>query len=170
MFLASHGLYPDQQPDDVLPPYSEQDETHHVQLMPHESFENKPSYTLQTDGMTPLPPATIGALNDEQLEELCLSVTQAMETANIRLLAPTTWDMVRWENAKEVLTARIVAGKADSHSVDNDLLSFIAKVEGTSRDFQCMVPIYNHKGALVHCRRKVQRRDRILRHVKDNHL
>ena len=106
---------------------------------------------------------------DEQLEELCLSGTQAMETSNIPLLPPATWDMVRWENAEEVLTAKIVAGKADSHSVDNDLQSFISRVEGTPRDFQCMVPIYR-QGELVHCGHKVQRRDRILRHVKDNHL
>ena len=93
-----------------------------------------------------------------------------MSTANIPLLPAATWDMVRWESAKEVLTSKIVSREADSHSVDSDLQSFISKVEGTSRDFQCMVPMYNPEGRLVHCGHQIQRKDRILRHVKDNHL
>ena len=83
---------------------------------------------------------------------------------------PAIWDMVRWENAEEVLTAKIIAGNADSHSIDQDLQSFVLKVEGTARDFRCMVPMYDPQGLLVHCEHQVQRRDRILRHVKDVHL
>ena len=109
-------------------------------------------------------------MDNEQLEGLCLSGTQAIVTANIAELPLATWDMVRWDNSREVLTAKIVAGEADPHSVDNDLQSFVLKVEGTSRDFRCMVPIYDSQGTLVHCGHQVQRRDRILRHVKDNHL
>lgn len=109
-------------------------------------------------------------MNDRQFEDLCRSGMQAMSTANIPLLPAATWDMVRWENAKEVLTSKIVSREADSHSVDNDLQSFISKVEGTSRDFQCMVPIYNSEGSLVHCGHRIQRKDRILRHIKDSHL
>ena len=93
-----------------------------------------------------------------------------MEATNISPGPPATWDMVRWENAEEVLTAKIVAGNADSHSIDNDLQSFVLKVEGTARDFRCMVPMYDPQGLLVHCGHQVQRRDRILRHVKDAHL
>lgn len=107
------------------------------------------------------------AMSNEQLEGLG---TQAMATANITPLPPATWDMVRWENAEEVLTEKIAAGKADSHSIDNDLQSFVLKVDGTAREFRCMVPMYDPQGLLVHCGHQVQRRDRILRHVKDVHL
>ena len=109
-------------------------------------------------------------MTDQQLEELCNSGVHAMETANIAPLPAATWDMVRWENAKEILSSRIVAGETDSHSVDNDLQSFISKDEGPSRYYQCMVPIYDSQGGLVHCGHQVQRKDRILRHVRDTHL
>lgn len=109
-------------------------------------------------------------MTDNQLEELCDSGMHAIRTANIVPLPAAIWDMVRWENAREVLSSKIVAGEADSHSVDNDLQSFISKVEGTSRSYQCMVPIRDPQGGLVHCGHQVQRKDRILRHVKDNHL
>lgn len=108
-------------------------------------------------------------MTDEQLEELCNSGMHAMETANIVPLPAAVWDGVRWENAKEVLSGRIAAGEADPHSVDNDLQSFISKSEA-SRYYQCMVPIPDSQGGLVHCGHRIQRKDRILRHVKDNHL
>jgi len=111
-------------------------------------------------------------MNDKQFENLCRSGTRAMRTANITPLSlpEATWERVRWENAKEVLSGKIVTGEADSHSVDKDLQSFISKVEGTARDFQCMVPIYDSQGGLMHCGHQVKRKDRILRHVKDKHL
>jgi hypothetical protein len=99
---------------------------------------------------------------DRQFEDL--------RRSGITPLPAATWDMVRWENAREVHYSKIVAGDADSHSVDNDLQSFISRVEGTARDYQCMVPIHDSHGRLVHCGHQIQRKDRILRHVKDNHL
>jgi hypothetical protein len=106
----------------------------------------------------------------EPLQDICLSGAQAMETAKIDPLPQATWDRVRWKNTEEILTTKIAAGEADPNSVDNNLQSFILKVDGTLRYFRCMVPIDNAQGTLVHCGYQVQRRDRILRHVKDTHL
>jgi hypothetical protein len=78
--------------------------------------------------------------------------------------------MVGWESAKEVLLTKIGTGEADLHSVNKDLQSFILRIEGTTRDFQCMVPIHDSKGDVVFCGHQIQRKDRILRHVKDIHL
>jgi hypothetical protein len=109
-------------------------------------------------------------MNDKQFEDLCRSGTHAITTAKLTPLPAATWDRVRWESAKHILSSKIVAGEADPHSVDNDLQSFISRVEGTSRDFRCMVPVYDDEGRLVHCGHQVKRKDRILRHVKDFHL
>ena len=109
-------------------------------------------------------------MSDNQLDDLCLSGAQAMETANMTPLPSPTWDKAKWDNAIAVIHEKIVAGEADPHAIDNDLQPFISKVEGITRGFQCNVPIYNHQGELVYCGHQVQRRDRILRHVKDNHL
>jgi len=106
----------------------------------------------------------------DNLEDLCRSGMRAVRTANITPLTPAIWDSVRWENAKEVLSNKIATGEADSDSVDNDLQPFISRVEGTTRDYQCMVPICDSQGRLVHCGHQIQRKDRILRHVRDNHL
>ena len=101
-------------------------------------------------------------MNDQQFEDLCRS--------GLTPLPAATWDMVRWENARVVLSSKIAAGEADSNSVDNDLQSFISRVEGTTRGYQCMVPIYDSQNGLVHCSHQIQRKDRILCHVKDKHL
>jgi hypothetical protein len=107
---------------------------------------------------------------NEQLEELCRPAMGAMSIANIGPLPAATWDMVRWENAREVHSSKIAAGAADPHSVDNDLQSFISMVEGTARGYQCMVPIHGSQGGPVYCGYQIQRKDRILRHVKGTHL
>ena len=109
-------------------------------------------------------------MNDNQLEDLYLSSTQAMETANMMPLPSPTWDEARWNNAKAVISGKFVAGETDPHTIDDDLQPFISRVEGTSRAFQCNVPIYNPQGELVYCGHQVQWRDHILCHVKDNHL
>jgi hypothetical protein len=44
-------------------------------------------------------------MSDEHLEGVCLSGKQALESAKITPLPPATWDMVKWENVKDVLTA-----------------------------------------------------------------
>jgi len=101
-------------------------------------------------------------MNDQQFEGL--------RRSGITPLPEAAWDMVRWENAREVLTSKIAGGEADSTSVDDDLKSFISKVEGTPRDYRCMVPIYDSQNNPVHCGHQIQRKDRILCHVKDKHL
>jgi hypothetical protein len=84
-------------------------------------------------------------------------------------LLAATWDMIRWESARGVLSSKIVAGEADSHSVDNDLQPFISRVDGTM-NYQCMVPIYDSQGRPGHCGYQMQRKVRILGHVKHKHL
>lgn len=106
-------------------------------------------------------------MNEEQLEELG---ADAMRTANLTPLPAATWDMVKWENAKGILSTKIAAGEADTQSVDKDLQPFTSKVDGTTRKFQCMVPILDSQGKLVYCGHMVERKDRILRHVRDRHL
>jgi len=108
-------------------------------------------------------------MDDMRFEDIWRSGTHTMGTANIAPLLSAIWDKARWSNSKEVISAKIVAGETDPHAIDDDQ-PFISRVEGTSRAFQCNVPIYNPQGELVYCGHQVQRRDRILRHVKDSHL
>jgi len=110
------------------------------------------------------------AMNDNRLEDLYISGVAAMSTANITPLPLAEWDKARWDNAKAVISEKMVAGEPDSFAIDNDLQSFISKVEGIARGFQCNVPIYDLQGKLMYCGHQVQRRDRILRHVKETHL
>ena len=105
---------------------------------------------------------------DEQL--LCDSDMLAMRTANITPVPVDIWDVVRWENVKEVISSRIVAGEADSQSVDNDLQAFILKVAGTHGDYQCVVPMGDSEGGRVYCGFQLRWKHRILRHIKDTHL
>jgi len=109
-------------------------------------------------------------MDDKRFEDLWRSGIHAMRTAHIAPLPEATWDKVRWDNAKEVIDAKIVAGEAGPDSVNNDLESFISGVEGTPGCYRCMVPIYNPQGTLVRCGHQVRRKGRILRHVKDHHL
>lgn len=106
----------------------------------------------------------------DNLEDVCHSGMRVVRTANITPLPKATWDKAMWDDVKEVLTNKIATGEADSEFVDNELESFVLRVEGTSRGYQCIVPIYDAQGNPVHCGHQIQRRDRILRHVRDLHL
>jgi hypothetical protein len=108
--------------------------------------------------------------DETQLDDLCRSGAHALQVAKLTPLDEAIWNNVKWENAKEILTPKISTGQMDSQAVDKDLEPFISRIEGTTRGFQCMVPIYNSQGIPVHCGHQVQRKDRILRHVKNNHL
>lgn len=106
----------------------------------------------------------------DNLDDVCRSGMRVVRTANITPLHPATWDRAMWEDANEALSNKIATGEADSDFVDDELQSFILRVEGTSRGYRCMVPIYDAQGRLVYCGHQVQRKDRILRHVRDTHL
>ena len=107
--------------------------------------------------------------NDPQLEDLCKRGEVALQKANIRPLDQIVLDDANWNGTFEALCALIKAEKIDPTTVDDALLLFVLKV-GRSRSFQCRVPVQNFDGTTIYCEHQVQRKDRILRHVKDNHL
>ena len=79
-------------------------------------------------------------------------------------------DAANWQGTFEALCTLIAADKMETTAVSEELLSFVLKIDESTRIFQCRVPLRNFDGTLVYCAHQVQRKDRILRHIKDVHL
>ena len=108
--------------------------------------------------------------SDPQLEALCKLGELVLQKASMKPLDSIVLDAANWQGTFEALSALIAANEIDTTAVDEELLSFVLKIDGSTRFFQCRVPLRNFDGTLVYCAHQVQRRDRILRHVKDMHL
>jgi hypothetical protein len=106
--------------------------------------------------------------NDPQLEDLCIRGELILQKANMEPLDPIVLHNANWQGVFEALCTLIAADQIDRNAVDDELSSFVLKVGG--RHFRCEVPVQNFDGTPIYCKHQVQRKDRILRHVKDNHL
>jgi len=106
--------------------------------------------------------------NDPQLEDLCKRGELASQKANIKPLDPIVLHDANWQGAFEALCVLIAADKIKSGAVDDELMSFVSRIG--RRSFQCRVPVRNFDGTPIYCEHQVQRKERILRHVKDTHL
>ena len=106
--------------------------------------------------------------NDAQLEDLCKRGEVALQKANMKPLDIMVLHDANWKGASEALSDLIAAEKIGPPAVDDELEPFVSKIG--KRIFQCIVPVQNFDGTLIYCEHQVQRKDRILRHVKDIHL
>lgn len=92
----------------------------------------------------------------------------ALQKANIKPLDPIVLHDANWKGTFEALCALIASENIDPPAVDDEIVSFVLKIG--RRNFQCRVPVQNFDGTPIYCEHQVQRKDRILRHVKDTHL
>lgn len=111
---------------------------------------------------------TSAETNDAQLEDLCKRGEVALQKANIKPLDIIVLHDANWKGAFEALSDLIAAEEIDPPAVDDELELFVLNIK--KRTFQCRVPVQNFDGTLIYCEHQVQRKDRILRHVKDTHL
>ena len=126
------------------------------------------SYGPTTPGADLISSHTSPETNDSQLEDLCKRGEVALQKAKIKPLDPIVLHDANWKGAFEALWALITAEKIDPAAVDCELMQFVLKIGG--RAFQCRVPVQNFDSTPIYCGHQVQRKDRILRHVKDTHL
>ena len=110
------------------------------------------------------------ATNNPQLEFPRAQGQLALQLASLKPLDDIVLRATEWQRVFEELCALIAIGKIDATGVDHVLSSFIMKVEGTLRTFQCGVPLQKFDGGPFYCTHQVQRKDRILRHIKNTHL
>ena len=106
--------------------------------------------------------------NDPQLEDLCKRGDVASQNANMKPLDSIVLHDANWKGTLEALRALIAAEKIDPPVVDDQFVPFVLKIG--KRSFQCKVPVPNFDGTPIYCEHQAQRKDRILRHVKDTHI